>query len=82
MHDQFPRIVGGCRPKGQPRLPGQGEHSSPLRYLKAPRWKSNFPAGGFVIPLEAPTGFEPVVKVLQTFALPLGHGAEPTLLIT
>ena len=25
--------------------------------------------------LEAPPGFEPGVEVLQTFALPLGHGA-------
>ncbi len=25
--------------------------------------------------LEAATGFEPVIKVLQTFALPLGHAA-------
>ena len=25
--------------------------------------------------MEAPTGFEPVVKVLQTSALPLGYGA-------
>ena len=25
--------------------------------------------------LEASTGFEPVIKVLQTFALPLGHDA-------
>lgn len=24
---------------------------------------------------EAPTGFEPVIEVLQTCALPLGHGA-------
>ena len=27
------------------------------------------------IALEAPTGIEPVIKVLQTSALPLGHGA-------
>ena len=27
------------------------------------------------IDLEAPTGFEPVIRVLQTHALPLGHGA-------
>ncbi len=26
--------------------------------------------------LEAATGFEPVIKVLQTFALPLGHAAR------
>ena len=26
--------------------------------------------------LEAPTGFEPVIEVLQTFALPLGYGAK------
>jgi hypothetical protein len=25
--------------------------------------------------MEAPTGFEPVIKVLQTSALPLGYGA-------
>jgi hypothetical protein len=25
--------------------------------------------------MEAATGFEPVIKVLQTFALPLGHAA-------
>ncbi len=25
--------------------------------------------------MEATTGFEPVIKVLQTFALPLGHVA-------
>ncbi len=26
--------------------------------------------------VEAPTGFEPVVRVLQTLALPLGYGAD------
>ncbi len=26
--------------------------------------------------LEAPTGFEPVMEVLQTSALPLGYGAR------
>ncbi len=26
--------------------------------------------------MEAATGFEPVIKVLQTFALPLGHAAH------
>jgi hypothetical protein len=26
--------------------------------------------------MEAATGFEPVIKVLQTFALPLGHAAS------
>ena len=29
--------------------------------------------------VEAPTGFEPVVKVLQTSALPLGYGANAKL---
>jgi hypothetical protein len=29
--------------------------------------------------LEAATGFEPVIKVLQTFALPLGHAAVHVL---
>ena len=29
--------------------------------------------------MEAPTGFEPVVKVLQTSALPLGYGAKHEL---
>jgi hypothetical protein len=28
--------------------------------------------------LEASTGFEPVMRVLQTLALPLGHDAEKT----
>ncbi len=44
------------------------------------------PAGAEKIKLEAVTGFEPVVKVLQTSALPLGYtallaglaGFEPT----
>jgi hypothetical protein len=31
--------------------------------------------------LEAPTGFEPVVKLLQSHALPLGYGAELRYLI-
>ncbi len=26
--------------------------------------------------MEAPTGFEPVIRVLQTRALPLGYGAQ------
>ena len=26
--------------------------------------------------LEAPTGFEPVITILQTVALPLGYGAD------
>ena len=30
----------------------------------------------FTCPLEATTGFEPVIRVLQTLALPLGHVAE------
>ncbi len=30
--------------------------------------------------MEAATGFEPVIKVLQTFALPLGHAALPSIL--
>jgi hypothetical protein len=30
--------------------------------------------------LEAATGFEPVIKVLQTFALPLGHAAQLLLI--
>jgi hypothetical protein len=30
--------------------------------------------------LEASTGFEPVIKVLQTFALPLGHDARELLI--
>ncbi len=29
-----------------------------------------------MIKLEAATGFEPVIRVLQTLALPLGHAAE------
>ncbi|EFS02270.1 conserved hypothetical protein, partial [Listeria seeligeri FSL S4-171] len=28
-----------------------------------------------IMQMEAPTGFEPVIKVLQTSALPLGYGA-------
>jgi hypothetical protein len=28
------------------------------------------------VSMEAATGFEPVVKVLQTFALPLGYAAN------
>lgn len=31
--------------------------------------------GSFKLLLEAPPGFEPGVKVLQTSALPLGYGA-------
>jgi hypothetical protein len=31
--------------------------------------------------LEASTGFEPVIRVLQTLALPLGHDAIKQLLI-
>jgi hypothetical protein len=33
------------------------------------------PVGKPVIALEASTGFEPVMRVLQTLALPLGHDA-------
>ena len=30
---------------------------------------------GFKVELEAPSGFEPEMEVLQTSALPLGYGA-------
>ena len=32
--------------------------------------------------LEAPTRFELVIEVLQTFALPLGYGAMPYVLLS
>ena len=32
--------------------------------------------------LEAPTRFELVIEVLQTFALPLGYGAMPYILLS
>ena len=36
---------------------------------------------GLALLLEASTGFEPVMRVLQTLALPLGHDAEYTMRI-
>ena len=30
----------------------------------------------YFVLLEAPTGFEPVITILQTVALPLGYGAD------
>ncbi len=42
-------------------------------YLR--RQKKNCSIHATVPYLEAPTGIEPVIEVLQTFALPLGHGA-------
>ena len=36
----------------------------------------------FRVLLEAPTRFELVIEVLQTFALPLGYGAMPYVLLS
>lgn len=35
-----------------------------------------------MIPKEATTGIEPVIEVLQTFALPLGYGAIYYIILT
>ncbi|CDK43458.1 conserved hypothetical protein [Listeria monocytogenes QOC1] len=51
---------------------------SPARLPIPPRRRNNIINYNFktlIMQMEAPTGFEPVIKVLQTSALPLGYGA-------
>lgn len=51
---------------------------SPARLPIPPRRRNNILNYNFktlIMQMEAPTGFEPVIKVLQTSALPLGYGA-------
>ena len=45
-------------------------HTNPSDWIKKERSEN------FVLFLEAPTGFEPVITILQTVALPLGYGAD------
>ena len=45
-------------------------HTNPSDWIKKER------SDNFVLFLEAPTGFEPVITILQTVALPLGYGAD------
>lgn len=45
------------------------------------RWTSAFLSVAMRERVEAPAGFEPAVKLLQSSALPLGHGAGYALLV-
>lgn len=57
------------------QMPGADQRTPKTAFLSREIVRK-MPAMRAAFYVEAPTGFEPVVRVLQTLALPLGYGAD------